>query len=109
MQYACHCGYIHAQIYALHKYYQVFPFLITLAVHLLQGDFCHMEFEDNTFDGIFCFEATCHAGRLADVYKEIARVLKPGGVFVDCAWVVTDSYDPQNPEHVKVHDDIVVS
>lgn len=73
----------------------------------VKGDFCHMEFEDNTFDGIFCFEATCHAGRLADVYKEIARVLKPGGVFVDCAWVVTDSYDPQNPEHVKVHDDIV--
>ena len=68
-----------------------------------------MEFEDNTFDAVFCFEATCHAGKLVDVYREIARVLKPGGRFVDCAWTVTDLYDRQNPEHVKVHDDIVVS
>ena len=67
-----------------------------------------MEFEDNTFDAVCCFEATCHAGKLIDVYKEVARVLKPGGMFVDCVWAVTDSYDPQNPDHVKVHDDIVV-
>ena len=74
-----------------------------------QGDFCNMEFEDNTFDAAFCFEATCHAGKLVDVYREIARVLKPGSIFVDSDWTVTDSYDPQNPDHVKVHDDIVVS
>ena len=82
---------------------------VTYRASTLQGDFCNMEFEDNSFDAIFCFEATCHSGSLIDVYKEIARVLKPGGTFVDCAWAVTDSYNPQNPEHVKVHDDIVVS
>ena len=67
-----------------------------------------MEFEDNTFDGVFCFEATCHAGKLEEVYGEIFRVLKPGGFYVDSAWTVTDDFDPQNPEHVKVRDDIMV-
>ena len=68
-----------------------------------------MEFEDNTFDGIFSVEATCHSKDLVDVFKEVARVLKPGGLFVDSSWCVTDTYDPQNPLHVKVKDGIIVS
>ena len=67
-----------------------------------------MEFEDNTFDGAYAFEATCHADDLVQVYREIFRVLKPGALFVDGAWSLTDSYDPNNPEHVKIVNDILV-
>ena len=67
-----------------------------------------MEFADNTFDGVFALEATCHAKDPVIVYKEIFRVLKPGALFVETAWTMLDSYDPQNPEHVKVKNGILV-
>lgn len=76
---------------------------------LTQGDYCNMEFEDNTFDGVYCFESTCHAKDPVQVYSEICRVLKPGALCVDSAWAMTDKYDPQNPEHVRIKDDIEVS
>ena len=63
---------------------------------------------DNSFDGGFAFEATCHAKSLVAVYKEIYRVLKPGALFADMAWTSTDDYDPQNPKHVKVMNEILV-
>ena len=67
-----------------------------------------MEFADNTFDGVFALEATCHAKDPIIVYKEIFRVLKPGALFVETAWTMTDSYDPQNPEHVKIKNGVLV-
>ena len=42
------------------------------------------------------------------VYSEICRVLKPGAMFADMAWCVTDDYDPQDPKHVKVVNDVMV-
>lgn len=41
-------------------------------------DFTKISFPDNSFDRAYAIEATCHATDLADVYKEIFRVLKPG-------------------------------
>ena len=35
-------------------------------------------------------------------------MLKPGAMMVDSAWVMTDLYDPNNPEHVKIKADIEV-
>lgn len=66
------------------------------------------DFEDNSFDGAFAFEATCHAKNLVLVYKEICRVMKPGAMFADMGWCVTDSYDPQDSKHVKAVDDVMV-
>ena len=75
-----------------------------------QGDFCDMSnLEDNSFDGGFAFEATCHSKDLLLVYKEIHRVLKPGAIFVDLVWALTDSYDPENMEHVRVKSNVMVS
>lgn len=68
-----------------------------------------VDIPDNTFDGGFAFEATCHAKSLVLVYKEIYRVLKPGALFADMAWCVTDNYDPQNPQHLKVMNGVMVS
>lgn len=61
-----------------------------------------MEFaEDNTYDAVYAIESTCHAPRREDVFKQIYRTLKPGGVFGTYEWVTTDKHDPQNKEHTQ--------
>ena len=35
-------------------------------------------------------------------YKEVLRVLKPGGCFAGYEWCATDQYDPANPAHKDV-------
>ncbi|KAK9755113.1 hypothetical protein RND81_01G003200 [Saponaria officinalis] len=63
------------------------------------GNFLEMPFSDNSFDGAYSIEATCHAPKLEDVYSEVYRVLKPGSMFVSYEWVTTDKYDGENAEH----------
>ncbi|GFR46821.1 hypothetical protein Agub_g8457 [Astrephomene gubernaculifera] len=73
---------------------------------VVRGDFLNMPFKENTFDGAYAIEATCHAPKLEGVYGEIFRVLKPGSYFVSYEWVSTAKYDASNPEHVKIIDEI---
>ena len=67
-----------------------------------------MKFDENTFDGAYALESTLYARGPEQVYREILRVLKPGAIFVDSAWAMTDAYDTQNPEHVRIKEDIEV-
>lgn len=67
-----------------------------------KGDFMNIDFPDNTFDAVYSIEATVHAPDLKNVYGEIFRVLKPGGVFGLYEWVLTDKFDETNPEHAKI-------
>ncbi|KAI4321659.1 hypothetical protein MLD38_035017 [Melastoma candidum] len=69
---------------------------------VIRGNFLEMPFEDNSFDGAYSIEATCHAPRLEDVYAEVFRVLKPGAKFVSYEWVTTDKYRASDEEHVAV-------
>lgn len=73
---------------------------------VVRGDFTKMPFQDCEFDAAYAIEATCHAAKLEDVYSELFRVLKPGSYFVSYEWVSTAAYDPNNPEHVKIIDEI---
>lgn len=65
----------------------------------VQGDFMEMPFGDETFDGAYAIEATCHAPDRVGIYSQILRVLKPGGIFACYEWCMTDKYDPSNEEH----------
>ena len=67
-----------------------------------------MPFDDNTFDGAYAIEATCHSGNLGKVFSEVYRVLKPGGVFAVYDWLMTDKYDENNAQHRKIKHDIEV-
>jgi len=77
-------------------------------VNCVQGDFMKLPFPDNSFDGVYAIEATCHAPDRNGVYSEILRVLKPGGVFATYEWCLTDKYDKDNAYHRKIKKDIEV-
>ena len=49
---------------------------------VLLGDICEMPFGDAEFDGVVCGEVLEHLDEDRAAVKEIARVLRPGGVFV---------------------------
>lgn len=72
----------------------------------VQGDFMKMPFENESFDGAYAIEATCHAPDRVACYKQIYDKLKPGAVFACYEWCLTDKFDPQNPEHVRMKRDI---
>jgi 24-methylenesterol C-methyltransferase len=75
-------------------------------VDFVQGDFTKMPFQSSTFDKVYSIEATCHATDLYDVYSEIARVLKPGGIYGTYEWLTTPLTDKSNQQHVDWLNDI---
>lgn len=74
----------------------------------VRGDFLHMPFENDSFDAAYAIEATCHAPELEQVYSEVYRTLKPGGIFVAYEWVTTKHYDASDKKQVAIIDEIVI-
>eukprot|EP00009_Paramoeba_aestuarina_P009244 CAMPEP_0201522372 /NCGR_PEP_ID=MMETSP0161_2-20130828/17145_1 /ASSEMBLY_ACC=CAM_ASM_000251 /TAXON_ID=180227 /ORGANISM="Neoparamoeba aestuarina, Strain SoJaBio B1-5/56/2" /LENGTH=385 /DNA_ID=CAMNT_0047921193 /DNA_START=49 /DNA_END=1206 /DNA_ORIENTATION=+ len=68
-------------------------------VDFVKGNFMEIPFEDETFDGVYEIEATAHAKDKVECYKELLRVVKPGGYFGSYEWCLTDKYDPNNERH----------
>jgi sterol 24-C-methyltransferase len=66
------------------------------------GDFMRMPFESDAFDAAYAIEATVHAPDLAEVYREIYRVLKPGSLFLTCEWCMTSVFNPEDAEHQAI-------
>lgn len=81
---------------------------LTHQVSFMKGDFMNIDASENTFDGVYAIEATCHAPDKAGVFGEIFRVLKPGARFACYEWCMTDKYDPQNEEHRQIKHGIEV-
>jgi sterol 24-C-methyltransferase len=75
---------------------------LSSSCEVLLADFHHLPMGDTTFDGAYEIEATCHAPDRVKVYREILRVLKPGGSFVGYEWCMTSRYDPGNAEHRRI-------
>lgn len=73
---------------------------------VVPGNFLEMPFEDNSFDGAYSIEATCHAPKLEEVYAETFRVLKPGALYVSYEWVTTDKYNAGDKEHIEIIQEI---
>ena len=59
-------------------------------VRFVEGDFMNMPFDTGTFDAAYSFEALCHAPDYEALFHEVARVLKPGSVFIGTDEVCTD-------------------
>jgi sterol 24-C-methyltransferase len=77
---------------------------------LTRGDFQDLVkvWEPSTFDVAYEIEATCHSPNRVDTFGGVAKVLKPGGLFVGYEWCMTDKYDPKNKDHVRIKEGIEV-
>ena len=67
-----------------------------------------MPFQNDSIEKVYAIEATCHCAQLSTVYREVFRVLKPGGLFVSYEWISTDKYNPSNSNHKEIVDGILV-
>ena len=72
----------------------------------LHCDFADIDAPDNSFDAVYDIEATCHAPDKVSVYGEVFRVLKPGACFGAYEYCMTDRFDPNNTEHLRIKADI---
>lgn len=68
----------------------------------VQGDFGKLPFEDASFDAAYSIYAYKYSVSLKQAFGEVARVLRPGGLFVLYDMVRTEAYDPDDPEHVRL-------
>jgi len=75
---------------------------------LIKADFMNLPMPDNTFDGAYAIEATCHAPDKVGVFAEVYRVLKPGACFACLDWCVTPKYDADNKVHRAIREGIEV-
>lgn len=66
----------------------------------LESDFMQIEQPDASFDAIYGIEATCHAPDKCALFKELHRLLKPGGRIAVYEWCLTEDYRSENPEHL---------
>lgn len=73
---------------------------------LLEADFMNIPEAAGSFDMVYAFEATCHAPDKTALFKELFRVLKPGGKMAIYEWCLTPRYDAANPAHVRMKQDI---
>ncbi len=66
------------------------------------ADFMALPFDDDSHDCIYAIEATCHAPDRTELFRELSRVLVPGGRFASYEWCMTDGYDPNSAEHRRM-------
>jgi sterol 24-C-methyltransferase len=69
---------------------------------LIETDFMTIPEPDESFDAIYAFEAICHAPDKTALFKELLRLLRPGGLIGIYEWCLTEKYDNANPEHLAI-------
>lgn len=73
----------------------------------IHGDFMNVPEGDDQFDAAINIEATAHAPDKTAVFREIFRVLRPGGEFAGYEWCLTDSFDPADADHERIKGSIM--
>lgn len=71
-----------------------------------QGNFMKVDLPNSSFDAIYAIEATPHAPDKTMCFKEMYRLLKPGGCFSGYEYALLKNYDEHNPEHIQIMEDL---
>ncbi|KAF2075930.1 hypothetical protein CYY_002778 [Polysphondylium violaceum] len=72
----------------------------------IKADFMKVPQEAASYDCAYQIEATCHAPDLVGCYKEVYRLLKPGGLFGGYEWIMTNKFNKDDPSEVKIKKEI---
>lgn len=64
------------------------------------GDWLENDLEASAFDAAVAIESTEHMGSLDLALAEVARVLRPGGRLVLCAWLAAERVRPWESRHL---------
>ncbi len=59
-------------------------------------------FPDASFDAIYNVGAFTYSKDLKKIFREISRLLKPGGKFASLDWIRLPNYDSANPHHADL-------
>ena len=65
----------------------------------IQCDFMQVDSPANSFDAAYSIEASCCAPDKTGIYREVFRLLKPGGCFAAYEYCLTDRFDPNDLVH----------
>ena len=65
----------------------------------LLADYTDVPLPDGHFDAAYSFEAFCHAPDIAMPFREIARLLRPGGELALVDWCWTECFDEDDRRH----------
>ncbi len=74
----------------------------------IHADYMRIPEGDECYDAAFAIESMPHAPDKAAAFKEVLRVLRPGGCFAGYEWCLTDGFDPRSAEHLRIKNDIMV-
>ena len=74
----------------------------------IECDFMKMDFPDESFDAVFSIETTCCAPDKVGIFSEAFRLLKPGACFAAYEYCLTDRFDSQDSEHLRLRADLEV-
>jgi sterol 24-C-methyltransferase len=61
-----------------------------------------LPFPDNSFDAVYEVGVFTYSKDLSKLFKEIHRILKPGGKFSGLDWVRLPNYNPADPHHADL-------
>ena len=70
-----------------------------------QGDAHELRFDEGTFDGVVCQTVLTHVRDAPAVVREMARVLKPGGVFFAAEYTDSGALSVYDNVHLDKRDD----
>jgi sterol 24-C-methyltransferase len=70
------------------------------------ANFMDVPLPDGHFDALYSFEAICHAPETQRLFRELHRLVKPGGEMAAIDWCLTERFDEGNPQHRDIRDRI---
>ena len=75
---------------------------------LIHGDYMQIPEGDDRYDAAIAIESMPHAPDKTAAFREIFRVLRPGACFAGYEWCLTGDFDPENTQHLRIKNDIMV-
>ena len=72
----------------------------------LFANFMEVPLDDAVFDAIYAFESVCHAPNNRLLFRELYRLLRPGGEMAVVDWCFTDRFDRADVRHRDLRDRI---